>query len=428
MVEKGQGCTVTLTAEEGYVLDTVKVTMGGADITASVYAGGKVTIGAVTGHVVITARAVVREESRGIFFVAATVSGGMINAYALPSNRISMVTDEAVADTPFPQNGNVHDGDVYLIPVPVGMNVLTVESPGLIGGPQFFNLENGVYTCALDAGWRTEDGFTYEFEADAYDFVAINFKNMENSNFYTADYDTSGITAAFSWAEPEQEDTEVPVTLSLTRTSVTNNQRKVQMGASYNTMFVPADGCFLDKVTVTMDGTDVTAEVYKDGKIAIGVVTGAILVLAVSAEEPGPVEIQDIMMGSTSFVEDAGLQIHRVDTMTHRATLVPVGQYLKKGSTYRFSLGGAEGFSYGVQIMVASSAGLVFDSTEGIEVYHNTVVSREVDTGWMSTDYTYTPAEHNRIFTMNFKYGDAAMDESHYQQLLENVVVEEVTV
>lgn len=47
--------TATLTADDGYVMDTVTVTMGGVNVTTDVYAGGVVTIPAVTGDVVITA-------------------------------------------------------------------------------------------------------------------------------------------------------------------------------------------------------------------------------------------------------------------------------------------------------------------------------------------------------------------------------------
>lgn len=48
----------TLTASEGYEIDSVTVTMGGVDVTASVYSGGAVTIPSVTGNIVITASAV----------------------------------------------------------------------------------------------------------------------------------------------------------------------------------------------------------------------------------------------------------------------------------------------------------------------------------------------------------------------------------
>ena len=47
--------TATLTANSGYELSSVKVTMGGTDITSSAYSNGKITISSVTGNIVITA-------------------------------------------------------------------------------------------------------------------------------------------------------------------------------------------------------------------------------------------------------------------------------------------------------------------------------------------------------------------------------------
>lgn len=48
----------TLVAAEGYSLDAVTVTMGGEDVTASVYSNGTITIDTVTGNIVITASAI----------------------------------------------------------------------------------------------------------------------------------------------------------------------------------------------------------------------------------------------------------------------------------------------------------------------------------------------------------------------------------
>ncbi len=60
-ITDGGSHTETLTAEQGYELETVTVTMAGADVTADCCAGGTVSIGAVTGNVVITAAAAERE-------------------------------------------------------------------------------------------------------------------------------------------------------------------------------------------------------------------------------------------------------------------------------------------------------------------------------------------------------------------------------
>ena len=72
-VEANSPYTVSLTAAEGYQLETVTVTMGGVDVTAGVYAEGVVTIGAVTGHVVIKAAAV-QVAARWYFILTSTIS------------------------------------------------------------------------------------------------------------------------------------------------------------------------------------------------------------------------------------------------------------------------------------------------------------------------------------------------------------------
>jgi hypothetical protein len=70
-VEEGTAYTATLTVVDGYELDSVTVTMGGADVTSTVYtaATGKVNISAVTGNVVITATASVQVEPETLAFV-----------------------------------------------------------------------------------------------------------------------------------------------------------------------------------------------------------------------------------------------------------------------------------------------------------------------------------------------------------------------
>lgn len=62
-VIEGASYTARLAAASGYTLDTVTVTMGGVDITETVYANGVVNIANVTGAVVITASAVEAETS-----------------------------------------------------------------------------------------------------------------------------------------------------------------------------------------------------------------------------------------------------------------------------------------------------------------------------------------------------------------------------
>jgi hypothetical protein len=54
-VENGESYVATLTADDGYELSTVTVTMGGANITSTSYANGVINVASVTGDIVVTA-------------------------------------------------------------------------------------------------------------------------------------------------------------------------------------------------------------------------------------------------------------------------------------------------------------------------------------------------------------------------------------
>lgn len=54
-IEDGAAYTATLTADTGYTLGTVTITMGGTDITSTAYSNGNISIASVTGDIVITA-------------------------------------------------------------------------------------------------------------------------------------------------------------------------------------------------------------------------------------------------------------------------------------------------------------------------------------------------------------------------------------
>ena len=57
-VIEGKGYNANISANNGYILSNVTVTMGGTDITASCYNDGAISISNVTGNIVITANAV----------------------------------------------------------------------------------------------------------------------------------------------------------------------------------------------------------------------------------------------------------------------------------------------------------------------------------------------------------------------------------
>lgn len=217
------------------------------------------------------------------------------------------------------------------------------------------------------------------------------------------------------------------VASTLENVTMDNSRSLLAENDSYTAVLTAADGYELDTVTVTMGGADITADIYAEGVISIPAVTGDIVITAAAAELSGVV-VTAVVQGTTSFTSGSGLQVAHGTNYLGRATLIPIGQYLENGRTYRFGIGdAATGYYYGIQIMKASEAGLTFERVENQTVFYSSVTSRLVDSGWMQADYEYTAGEDNLIVTMNFKnLANTNLDEEDFQILFDNVVFEEV--
>ena len=72
------------------------------------------------------------------------------------------------------------------------------------------------------------------------------------------------------------------ITNSLTNTTSSAAETFVSNSAAFTTTLTAADGYELSTVTVTMGGTDVTADVYADGVVTIASVTGDVVITATS--------------------------------------------------------------------------------------------------------------------------------------------------
>jgi hypothetical protein len=75
-ITENDSYSATLTADTGYTLDSVTVTMGGVDITSTAYSSGTVTIASVTGNIVITASATSDTPTETWYHSAQSMSSG----------------------------------------------------------------------------------------------------------------------------------------------------------------------------------------------------------------------------------------------------------------------------------------------------------------------------------------------------------------
>ena len=146
---------------------------------------------------------------------------------------------------------------------------------------------------------------------------------------------------------------------NLAYVTIDNFDNVVVRGNAYVATLFAIDKYIIDTVTVTMGGVDITATAYDDnGNIRIAAVTGDVVITASALPERNMVE--DIRLATNTAFANGVYFIQAINSLNTRAALIPIAQYLEKGKTYRFSLGGAStlGYSYGVVGFVAPEAGM----------------------------------------------------------------------
>jgi hypothetical protein len=92
VAEVGVTFTATLTADTGYTLKTVTITMGGEDMS-QYYSGGTINIPSVTGNIIITATAVETAKENLL-----TMNDGLINKRFGTTGTISTANGYFVTD------------------------------------------------------------------------------------------------------------------------------------------------------------------------------------------------------------------------------------------------------------------------------------------------------------------------------------------
>jgi len=101
-IKHGESYSATLTSTTEYGLDIVKVTMGGNDITSSVYENGTIDIDSVTGDVIITARAATTQFGADSWStVIENIKNGNTSAYKVGDTKTVTLTstDSKIAGT-----------------------------------------------------------------------------------------------------------------------------------------------------------------------------------------------------------------------------------------------------------------------------------------------------------------------------------------
>ena len=175
-VEENTAYTATLTADSWFTISTVTVTMGGADITATAYSNGKISIQNVTGDIVITATAteIAREN-------LLTMNDGKINKRFNATNTESTANGYFITDY-FDFHSGIRIVKGYL------------NAQGIASSNHYGNCRIGFYDANktfITAGYladtdKTGSGNYVSFEKDGDDWVRANFTTFTGISNWSA--------------------------------------------------------------------------------------------------------------------------------------------------------------------------------------------------------------------------------------------------
>lgn len=151
-VNVGEGYNAKISAYPGSTLSTVKVIMGGVDVTSQVYSNGVVSISEVTGDIIITAMATVNVEptqytiTNNLNKVTTTNTNTTVEANAMYTATLVPDTDYALSTVTVTMGGvditsSVYADGVITIPEVTGAVVITAKA---ISAVYAFNPLDGV--------------------------------------------------------------------------------------------------------------------------------------------------------------------------------------------------------------------------------------------------------------------------------------------
>ena len=245
-VNEGSPYSATVTPNSGYELMNIAITMGGTNVTSTVYTyqNGKAVINIpnVTGNVVITVQATATSSGGGETGGGSDPVDGDVLSYMTYGKGINQTTGE-ITNNP----------ECWA----------TVDPVTVVTGK--------TYTISLDATWVWVYGFD---KSDNYTSQLVLGSNENPQNFtFTANstrirfgcYDPDHILTYCTLTESSSSGTTTyTVTKNLPNCTSSNTASSVNKNANYSTLISANNGYKIDSITVTMSNTDITSSVVTD--------------------------------------------------------------------------------------------------------------------------------------------------------------------
>ena len=398
-VSPGQPYNGTITADTGYAIDSVTVTMGGTDITSSAYSSGTISIASVTGNIVVTVATSVYIDPTGLLYnlpSAVTFDGTQaidtgvrydgstsLTIFIDAENPQDMATTQYLcgAQANTLSRAAFRPTTRQFNPTLNGGSVQTGASatPGARFKSVFrFNLDTGVQSVRTSVnGSETTSSYSIntsgiQLPRDAWTsnlYIGCLYSNGTPTNPMLTgklhsfkvwsrrltDSEVQALTGLNSLsdvitADKDASSTTYTVTLSGSGATLSPTSSVIS-GSSYTGTLAADSGYTIDSVTVTMGGTDITSTAYSSGTISIASVTGNIVVTVVTSQDSGPViDPTDLeyalptafTMDGTSYI-DTGFVYDATDDLTIALDLT---QPTDMSTSGRFILGAKRSGTY----------------------------------------------------------------------------------
>ena len=307
-VIEGSNYSCDIIANEGYSITSIKVTMGGIDITNTVVDGNTITIGNVTGDIVITVNTAllstdghtvtynltnctslsdqVEVTSGESYYTTITANNGyVLTGIIVTMDGIDITTD--VVD----ENNNIHitkvTGDVVI--------TATAREEGVTTNTYrvTYNLDNCTSsntnsTVEENASYSTtvtaNNNYTLGNIIVTMDGVDITSTAVSNNNInissVTGNIVITATATATSSGGSGSGGTNYTITYNLTHCTTDSTQTSVSSGDYYHTNVIADTGYTISNITVTMGGIDVSNSCILNNAVDISNVTGNIVITA----------------------------------------------------------------------------------------------------------------------------------------------------
>ena len=299
-IKANDSYTTNIIANDGYILNSITVTMGGYNISSTVVNENNINIPNVIGNVVITARAseivkialykisnitVYKGQTFNIFYssnisaVKHEISWDGGNTFY---DKTSEIVTENTVNYKYSHNAETeYDSFSMAIRVTdadgntdVKYFTITFEDHEVEPGETTYTITKNLSNCSSDNNINSvTEGSSYTTVITANDSTTMDSISVL----------MNGVDVTNEYATPIYGEPTYTITKNLSNCSSSNTSTSITEGSSYTTSITANDGYVLSSIIVVMGGYDITSSVINRNNINIPNVTGNI-VITVKAE------------------------------------------------------------------------------------------------------------------------------------------------